>query len=532
MRYSHFAKMAICPFLFMIFAIDAYAALPIDLHRHPEFLFQTLKQTPSTIKENGRKSDFNQTQHIRIQQWYEGYPVRGADAIIHVPSGRSLQPGFKEVSMNGIIYQNLEQDLAYKPTYILDAPQKNKAIQLVSTLYQKTAGQLIQISDMEVSSIVYVDQENKAHWAYQFSFNAARNRSLVAKPIYILDAITLDVLRQWNNLPSETVAKGGGYGGNKKMGRHVYDGLAGDLPQFDILRDDKRSQCYLANTEVTVIDARTKMIAQFPCGKKNREHHDLYWDADFDSINGGFSPGNDALRIGKTVKDMYQQWYGSPVLVDHQGKPIMLTMLVHENMENAYWDGKQMIFGDGGLHFYPLVSLGVGAHEIAHGVTMQNSNLDYFGQSGGLNESFSDMAGEAAQYFLTGHNSWHLGEEILKANHVAVRYMDDPTKDCAPGGHPGEHCSIAHFKDYHPDLDVHFSSGLYNKIFYLLSTAKGWNTKKAFDIMYHANTHYWTPSETFESAACGVLWATKDYHYDRDTVLKVFSQVGMHSADC
>ena len=74
-----------------------------------------------------------------------------------------------------------------------------------------------------------------------------------------------------------------------------------------------------------------------------------------------------------------------------------LTMRVHykKNYENAFWDGRQMTFGDGATRFHPLVCLDVTAHEVSHGFTQQNSNLRYKYQSGGMNEAFSDMSGES-----------------------------------------------------------------------------------------------------------------------------------------
>ena len=99
--------------------------------------------------------------------------------------------------------------------------------------------------------------------------------------------------------------------------------------------------------------------------------------------------------------------------------------------ENAFWDGKQMTFGDGDTMMYPLVSLGVGAHEISHGFTEQHSNLEYYGQSGGINEAFSDMAAQAAEYYSAKKNSWQIGPEIMKedSGYEALRYMDKPSRD-------------------------------------------------------------------------------------------------------
>ncbi|MBV8801868.1 MAG: M4 family metallopeptidase, partial [Gammaproteobacteria bacterium] len=247
--------------------------------------------------------------------------------------------------------------------------------------------------------------------------------------------------------------------------------------------------------------------------------------------NGGYNPSNDALFVGKVVQEMYRKWYNIPALVDDKGKAMMLIMRVHEYMDNAYWDGSSMTFGDGIDMFYPLVSLGVGAHEISHGFTQQHSGLEYWSQSGGLNESFSDMAAQAAEFYANGHNSWQIGPEIMKGD-GALRYMDDPTKDCN-GGSPGDWCSIDNVKDYYDGLDVHFSSGIFNKAFYLMGSDKGWNnTKKAFDVMVKANQDYWTPTTSFADAACGVLKATTDFHYDTDVVKAAFANVGIDVSDC
>src|SRR5690606_23439834 len=130
-------------------------------------------------------------------------------------------------------------------------------------------------------------------------------------------------------------------------------------------------------------------------------------------VNDGYSPMNDAMFAGLVIKRMYREWYNLPALVEN-GKPMMLTMVVHNPIDNAYWDGQKMTFGDGVYTFYPLTSLGVRAHEVSHGFTEKNSNLAYYGQSGGMNDSFSDKAAQAAEYYAYGKNSWEIGPEIFK----------------------------------------------------------------------------------------------------------------------
>jgi pseudolysin len=519
---------------------SVWAAQPVDLSHQPVSVLQSLTanhmaSSQSGLQQMSSATDFNQTTHVRLQQTYAGYPVWGSDFIVHVPRGGNVSLAHlatnKNATMNGVIYQNLNQDLNNTPAYIFSAAQATKAIQQAVDLYQQQTGSKQVISDSKSKLMVYVDQDNKAHWAYLISFMAHSGNAMPEKPTYIMDAMTFKVYKQWNNLQTVDEARGGGFGGNPKRGKFLYDGLANNLPELTVERDASATLCYLENADVTVKDVRkSDAISQFTCAAEDSEHNNVYWNADLGSTNGAYSPDNDALYAGQVIKGMYQKWYNVPVLTDG-GKPMMLVMRVHEDMENAYWDGKQMTFGDGGSEFYPLVSLGVGAHEISHGFTEQHSNLVYDGQSGGLNESFSDMAAQAAEFYSYGHNSWEIGPEIMKADGKALRYMDEPTKDCN-GRPPGFWCSISNVKNYYPGLNVHYSSGVFNKVFYLIGTAKDWDTKKAFDVMVQANQHYWTSNATFQTAACGVVKATQDYKYDLNAVKNAMNQVGIDVSGC
>lgn len=78
-------------------------------------------------------------------------------------------------------------------------------------------------------------------------------------------------------------------------------------------------------------------------------------------------------------------------------------------------------------------------------------------------------------------------------------------------------------------MDVHYSSGVFNKAFYTLATKSGWNTRKAFDVFVLANQLYWTPTSTFNQAACGVQQAAsaKGSGYPVADVTAAFSAVGV-----
>jgi vibriolysin len=214
-------------------------------------------------------------------------------------------------------------------------------------------------------------------------------------------------------------------------------------------------------------------------------------------------------RLGQTY-DCYKNLFGRD---SYNGAGATLISTVHYdvNYVNAYWDGTQMVYGDGnGTDSTMLgLDLDVTVHELTHAVTSSESNLTYSGESGGLNESMSDIfAGVCESYFTgtwaTTPDIFMIGEDIwtpATAND-ALRYMDDPAKDGA---------SLDFYADY-SGQDVHYSSGISNLVFSLLSKGgvhpRGKTTnvvpvigvEKAGRIFYKANTDLFTASTTFEQA--------------------------------
>lgn len=524
---------------------SAFAAKPVDLsHQSVSVLKSFVVPAQSGVKQLSSSVDFNQTEHVRIVQTYAGYPVWGADAVVHAPHGHKdsitkiMAGNNSAVTMNGTMYQDLNQDLHNSPAFIFSSEQANKALQKLIQSYEKKTVGKVDIKDSKSNLIVFVDKNKKAHWAYLVEFYANAGKPTVAKPIAIIDAMTLEVYQQWNNLQTIEDAAGGGFGGNEKEGKFTYDGMKGNLPKLTITREPTNNMCYLQSKDVIVKDVRKNYdVYQFGCETPNAEHDNTFWNGDIDAVNGGYSPADDAMFAGMVIKNMYQEWYGESPLIEKDGNPMTLSMCVHmENYDNAYWDGRQMTFGDGESMFYPLVSIGVAAHEISHGFTEQHSHLTYWAQSGGMNEAFSDIAAQAAEYYAYGHNSWQIGPEIFKAPDEALRYMDQPSKDCK-GGEPGNWCSIDNASQYNDGIDVHYSSGVYNRLFYLLGTTKGWNTKMAFNVMVQANQNYWTADSTFAAGACGLLKATEDYHkidhrYNLDAVKNAIAGVGIDISSC
>lgn len=498
----------------------------------------SLRLTPiNSLKYVGVHKDMHHKNHFRLQQQYAGYDVFGGYVIVH---GKVLNTGNtlavdNTTTMTGLVYDNLQSDLGAPATNF--EQRAGSALQTFLAQFQGDS-----ISQTTAVPIVYIDEGNQAHWAYKVSALIQYIDKIPARPTAILDAQTFNEFIQWNALKTSntvnklSLVKGQGYGGNTKTEKLEYNGV--QYPFLEISRNPATQICYMSNSGVRVIDMHHKFSTvsnssmKFNCPEATSLlQQDYYWTGylgdGYDTENGGFSPSDDALYFGYVINHLYYDWYHENALSQPDGTPMKLVMRVHygDGYENAFWDGMSMTFGDGADFFYPLVSLGVGAHEISHGFTEQHSDLMYYGESGGINEAFSDMAAQAAEYYSTKTNTWMLGSEIVKedSGYTALRFMDLPSKDGV---------SIDTADEYYEGLDVHYSSGVYNHLFYLLAHQQGWSTKKAFDVMIKANMDYWTPYSNFQEGACGILSATQDLGYAMGDVQQVLDLVKIDTQDC
>jgi pseudolysin/vibriolysin len=429
--------------------------------------------------------------NYRYDQAWRGIPIFGQGIAVSEDGAGNVRGLF------GNLVSGLDADITST------TPKFGKAAALVAAkriaLGNGLAGMLTR--DEKADTVIFIDDAGRGHLAYAVTFFAdALAGGTPTRPVVILDAISGKVIKRWENLQHALV--GTGPGGNQKTGQYEY---GTDYDKLDVTQSG--STCTMNNSHVKTVNlnggSSGSTAFSYTCPRNTVK-----------SINGAYSPLNDAHHFGSVIFDMYNAYLGQNPLT------IQLVMKVHykTSYENAFWDGTAMYFGDGKNTFYPLVSLDVASHEVSHGFTEQNSNLTYSGQSGGMNEAFSDMAGEAAEYFdRNGSNDWLVGSEIFKGS-GALRYMCNPTQD---GG------SIDNAADYTSSMDVHYTSGVYNKAFCTLAKKSGWNTMKAFQAFARANRDYWTSSSTFNQGACGVETAAQDLGYSKADVTSAFSAVGV-----
>lgn len=182
--------------------------------------------------------------------------------------------------------------------------------------------------------------------------------------------------------------------------------------------------------------------------------------------------------------------------IDNAGMPMVASVHYGKDYDNAFWNGQQMVFGDGDNVIFTgfTESTDVIGHELTHGVTGSEANLTYQGQSGALNESISDVFGSMVkQYKLnqtTEQADWLIGAGILAKGiqGVALRSMKAPgtAYDDPKLGKDPQPADMKHYLNTGEDNGgVHINSGIPNRAFYLVAAALGGHSwEKAGRIWY------------------------------------------------
>jgi Zn-dependent metalloprotease len=246
--------------------------------------------------------------------------------------------------------------------------------------------------------------------------------------------------------------------------------------------------------------------------------------------------------------DLYYDVFGRNS-VDNKGMHLISTVHYGKGYDNAFWDGEQMVYGDGDedlpeqerLFRRFTVAVDIIGHELTHGVTQFEAKLAYYGQSGALNESFSDVFGSLVKQRIldqpASEADWLIGQGLFTSNvnGQAIRSMKSPGtayddtllgKDPQPG----------HMKEYIDTTSdnggVHLNSGIPNKAFCICANEiGGYAWEKAGRIWYKALCDRLKPDCGFKEAA-DITFKIAGEEYgkgskEQDAVRKGWEEVGI-----
>ncbi len=291
-------------------------------------------------------------------------------------------------------------------------------------------------------------------------------------------------------------------------------------------------------------------LANLPPGKKRRSVYDARHKYDL--------PGRLARSEGNPkVKDaiVNEAYDGAGVTydmflkafarnsIDGRGMRIDSTVHYGVNYDNAFWNGQQMVYGDGDNRlFRPFTkALDVIGHELSHGVIQFEAGLNYRGQSGALNESLADVFGSLVKQYKRGQTAeeadWLVGADLFMPGVQAkgIRSMKEPGTaydDPILGKDPQPAHMDGYVETEEDNGGVHLNSGILNRAFYELAVrlgGKAW--EKAGRIWYRAMAEKLRPDSNFRNAVtltvtvAGELYGANSL--EQKAVRAAWSEVGL-----
>ncbi|MFG2832731.1 M4 family metallopeptidase [Streptomyces sp. NPDC048434] len=437
--------------------------------------------------------DADGTTHTRYDRTYAGLPVLGGDLVVHTAKGGAIKSTTKSTG---------------------------KSVKVASTtakIAPTAAAQSAQGTAAKSLSAKKADAQapKKVVWAAS------------GTPVLAYD----------------TIVKGVKKDGTPSRMHIITDADSGKkLFQYDEIRTGKGESEFSGSVDL----GTTKEGSGFTLTDKERGGHKTTDLGNSESGDGkAFTDEDDKWGTGKPDNPQtaaVDAHYGAAETWDYyktvhgrsgikgDGKGASSRVHYGNNYVNAFWDDSCfcMTYGDGEGNKAPLTAIDVAAHEMSHGVTSATANLTYSGESGGLNEGTSDIFGTSVEFYAKNDKDpgdYLIGEKIdINGDGTPLRYMDKPSKD-------------GQSKDFWDSstggLDPHYSSGVANHFFYLLSEGSGPkeiggvkydsptadNSKvegigrdKAEKIWFKALTEYMTSNTDYKAAREATIKAATDLY--------------------
>ncbi|QHA92455.1 peptidase M4 family protein [Bacillus sp. N1-1] len=454
---------------------------------------------------------------FRLQQFHEGTPVYGSTQTAHIDESGVL------TAVSGTVIPDLGSKKELKKTTKFkkqDAIKKAEEDLGFSPTYEQKP---------ESNLVVYAEGESPTY-AYHVTLNF-----LSPEPgnwQYIIDATSGEVLTSFNALheaKKEGVGKPGGGGAiTGTIQTASGTGVLGDQKTFNTLLSS--STYYLKDT------TRGGGIFTYDAANRTKLPGSLWADAD-NAFNANYDAAAvDAHYYAGATYDYYKDVFNRDSY-DGNGAPLESTVHYGRNYNNAFWNGSQMVYGDGDGSTFVSLSGGedVVAHELTHAVTDTTADLIYQNESGALNESMSDVFGTLVEYHDNNNPDWLIGEDIYTpgTSGDALRSMSDPSQFGDP-----DHYSVR-YTGTQDNGGVHINSGIMNKAAYLLSeggtfygvSVSGIGKDKLGAIYYRTLTQYLTASSNFSQMRAAAVQAATDLYgsssSEVQSVKQAFNAVGV-----
>lgn len=497
------------------------------------------------------------THHFRIIELHNGIPVYGSEQTVAVDKDNQVTAYFGTVTPN-LMRSNISTDPAL---------QEDEALDVAKSDIEKEIGKVKEYDGIEAKLILY-PEEGKHTLAYLIK--ASTTYPAPGYYHYFVDAKSGEIMNKYNALHEMTPVIGDSRKGSFPMGATDNDGevtpvvepnpsepvtsrgidIFGNMLSLNSVLDTETGERFLFDgTRADGVHTFTaNRMGETPfillsallgfTGFEVTSNSNFFYDPAAVSAH---------VNAGK-VYDYYKRVFERDSL-DDNGMKLISTVHVGSQWNNAGWNGKQMIYGDGDgrLMISTSGSVDVIGHEMTHGVIEHTAKLIYEDESGALNESIADIMGAFIEN-KEGDDLWLLGEDIYDPHNpgVGLRDMKDPASI------PMYLTETGFYPDHYDDRylgeedkgGVHINSSINNKAAYLITeggthygvTVNGVGKTKAEKIYYRALTHYLAASSGFSEMRQAAIQAARDLYPDKDgepsaeveAVMAAYDAVGVY----
>ncbi len=463
--------------------------------------FKLNSNAEKAFKINSKFSDNDGTRLIRLQQVYNGIPVFGYTQKAIIDKSGVLK------SLSGASVPNLDNAVNLKKSIVVKSDYAIKTA-------EADLGFVPKYEDVQPTSelVIYNDS-----YTYLVKLNF-----LSPEPgnwYYFVDAVTGSVVNKYNKIETvtgtNTTATGTGVLGNTRTLNATYSS----------------SRYYLQD------NTRGNGIFTYNTNNSSSLPGTLWY-----STSNTFNTSTDKALVdahynaAKTY-DYYLNKYNRNSY-NNSGAAIKSTAHYGSKYNNAFWNGSQMVYGDGdGSTFISLSGgLDVVAHELTHAITDSEDDLVYQNQSGAISEALSDIFGTLVEYYNNNNPDWLMGEDIYTPSTQgdALRSLANPTLYGDPDHYSNRYTGTS------DNGGVHTNSGIINKAAYLIAnggthygvTVNGIGNDKLGNIFYRAIVYYITSNETFSNLKAHAAQAAADLYgtssAEVQTVNAAFNAVGVN----
>lgn len=437
--------------------------------------------------------NLNQT-HVRLVQYHDGVKVFGGEAVVHLQGDEVLSV---TNDLKGAI------TIATEPTLA-----DNDAVAIAHAALAPAGKYNVE----PTAELVIFRRENGRDFLAYHVHTELENSFETRHDDFIVDAHSGRVIERWNSLHTATGSGNSQYSGNVSLDTNL-NGTSYELK--DLTRNTSTG-----NRTFNLNHATSGTGTLYTDGDNGWGDGANYVEGSSTTAANGQTAAVDAHFGMASSWDYFELVHGRNG-IDGTGKATYSRVHYSNSYDNAFWSDTCfcMTYGDGST-FTTLTSMDVAGHEMSHGVTATTARLAYRRESGGLNESTSDIFGTAIEFYSgsSGGGNWKIGEQ-LRANGTPLRYMYNPSLD-------GRSANC--WSKQTGGLDVHYSSGVGNHFFYLLSqgsagtggsptsptcnglAVSGIGLAKAEKIWFRALTAYMTSSTTYAGARTATLNAATD----------------------